>query len=323
MRREIITWSVIAAVILGGFGITVLALNNSLYSASGFVTSYLDALSRKDAAGALEIIGGVPSDADGVDTLLRRDTMPDLTDVAVESDDEVENRVHRVTVSYKVDGTPGTTTFTVVATGRNFGLFPVWSFTDGPLSTVYVTVVGDARFTANGLDLVTPTPDEPQGYLSFTPGAVTLSHATTFLDAAPVTIPVVEPAASIPTAVVVQPNAHMIELVQADVNDSLDTCATQEILMPTGCPFGQSMSNRIVSTPEWSIVQYPEVSIRMGEQSGEWVVPSTPGNAHLLVDVRSLFDGTISAFDEDVPFTVSYAIAFLPGDELLITARYE
>ena len=323
MRREIITWSVIAAVILGGFGITVLALNNTIYSASGFVNSYLDALSRKDAAGALEIIGGIPDDADGVDTLLRRSVMPDLTDVTVVSDEEIENRVHRVTVSYEVDGTAGTTTFGVVSTGRAFGLFPEWSFTDGPLSTVYVTVVGDARFTANGLDLVTPTPDDPQGYLTFTPSSVVLSHATTFLDAPPITVPVREPAASIPTAVVVQPNAHMIELVQADVNDSLDTCATQEILMPTGCPFGQSMSNRIASTPVWSISQYPEVSIRMGEQSGEWVVPTTPGNAHLLVDVRSLFDGTISTFDEDVPFTVSYAIAFLPGDELLITARYE
>jgi hypothetical protein len=39
------------------------------------------------------------------------------------------------------------------------------------------------------------------------------------------------------------------------------------------------------------------------------------------VQVRSLFDGSVSTFDEDVPFTVSYTITF-PGDGgLLITPR--
>lgn len=319
MRREIITWSVVAAILLGAFGFTVLILNNTLYNAPGFVTSYLSALERKDAAGALEIVGGLPEGTDASDTLLRRDVMPDLTNVSVKSDTELPGRLHQISVSYEIDGTPGSTDFVVVSTGRAFGLFPEWEFVEGPISTVYVTVVGDARFTANGLDLVTPTPDDPAGYLAFTPGAVELSHATTFLDAPPITVPVDVPGASIPTAVVVQPNAHMIELVQEDVNALLDTCATQEILMPTGCPFGQSMTNRVASTPKWSITQYPEVSIRMGSESGEWIVPNTPGTAHLFVDVRSLFDGSLTTFDEDVPFSVNYRIAFLPGDELLIT----
>ena len=48
MRRELITWSVVLGVILAGFGATVLALNSTLYSASGFVRTYLDALARHD-----------------------------------------------------------------------------------------------------------------------------------------------------------------------------------------------------------------------------------------------------------------------------------
>ncbi len=322
MRRELITWSLVAALVLGAFGFTVLVLNNSVYSASGYVKSYLDALARQDAAGALEIIGDQPAN-DTSDTLLRRDAMGELTDIKLINDIELEGGVHKVTFSYLADGMAGRTAFEVRDDYLLFGLFPDWHFVTGPLSTMYVTVLGDARFSANGIDLVTPTPNDPAGYLVFTPGTYKLNHDTTYLDAAPVRVDVQEPGASVPTALMVQPNALMIQEVQERVNEGLDTCTTQEVLMPTGCPFGQSMGNRIITAPAWSITQYPEVSIRAGDRSGEWLVPATPGIAHLVVDVRSLFDGSVSTFDEDVPFTVSYAIGFLPGDELLITARYE
>lgn len=343
MRRELITWSVVAAIVLGAFGLTVLVLNNTVYSASGFVQSYLDTLARKDAAGALELIGELDahdaethdeeSPADAVtddpddtevisDTLLRRAAMSELTDIKLMSDIETTDGIHKVTYSYVADGHAGRTTFDVKATGLQFGLFPRWEFVTGPLSTMYVTVVGDARFSANGIDLVTPTPNDPAGYLVFTPSSIKLNHSTTYLDAEPVTVAVADAGASVPTALMVKPNALMVQQVQEQVNEILDTCATQEVLMPTGCPFGQSMGNRIITAPAWSITQYPEVSLRAGDRSGDWIVPSIPGVAHLLVDVRSLFDGSVSTFDEDVPFSVSYTVAFLPGDELLVTARF-
>ena len=39
-------------------------------------------------------------------------------------------------------------------------------------------------------------------------------------------------------------------------------------------------------------------------------IPKTAGTAHLRVDVQELFDGSVSTFDEDVPFEVEFAIAF-------------
>ncbi|MDH6182438.1 hypothetical protein M2152_002620 [Microbacteriaceae bacterium SG_E_30_P1] len=322
MRREIVTWSVVAAILLGAFGITVAVLNTTVYSASGFVSSYMDAIMRKDAAGALEIMGGLPEDNEFSDTLLRREAMTDVTDVSVVSDTEVEG-IHRVTVQYKIGDTEGRTSFEVESTGVSFGIFPMWEFTSGPLSRLYVTVVGDARFSVNGQDLATAAPDEPTGYLAFVPGNFELSHETTFLEAAPETVALREAGASVPTAVITQPNEHMIQVVQEDVNEGLDACTDQQILQPTGCPFGQAIVDRIVSPPTWSISQYPEVSIRISTRTGEWIVPPTAGAAHLTVDVKSLFDGDVSTFDEDVPFEVSYAVSLLPGDDLLITARYE
>ena len=77
------------------------------------------------------------------------------------------------------------------------------------------------------------------------------------------------------------------------MDGELDRCATQDVLFPTGCPFGQSVENRVVSTPKWSIVEYPTVQVEPGDDFDSWVVPSASGTAHLVVDVQSLFDGSI------------------------------
>ena len=98
--------------------------------------------------------------------------------------------------------------------------------------------------------------------------------------------------------------------MQEKVDAYLDECATQEVLFPTGCPFGQPIENRVVSTPEWSIADYPDIRIEAGGEFETWVVPTTSGTAHLVVEVQSLFDGSVSTFDEDVPFDVDYLIAF-------------
>ena len=134
-------------------------------------------------------------------------------------------------------------------------------------------------------------------------------------------VTVTEPAAAVRARVDVEANAAFGKRVQKEVDDYLDACATQTVLLPTGCPFGESMGNRIVSTPTWHMTSYPPVVIQPGSKAGEWIMPETDASAHLTVDVKSLFDGTVSTFDEDVPFTVSYVITFLPDGELSIAGQ--
>ena len=81
------------------------------------------------------------------------------------------------------------------------------------------------------------------------------------------------------------------------------------------------IGNRIVTTPAWSISVYPRVTLQPGIDPGSWLMPPTDAAAHLVVDVRSLFDGSVSTFDADVAFVTSYVVTFLPGDQLLITAQ--
>ena len=320
MRREIITWSVVLVIILAAFGGTVLILNASLYSASGFVRGYLDSLARHDADGALELAGtGAAGDAS--DELLVAAAMGDLSDISLTGDSVDAQGTHTVMYSYLAGGVTGTSTFRVVHKGTLLGLFSTWGFETSPLGVIQLTVEHDSQFTANGVTLQSPTPNEPAPYLVFAPGTYDISHASTWLQAKKLPVTVTEPAAAVRAQLDIEANAAFGKQVQKEVDAYLDDCATQTVLLPTGCPFGESMGNRIVSTPTWRMTTYPAVVILPGPTTGQWTMPGTDGTAHLVVDVKSLFDGSVSTFDEDVPFSVSFVITFLPDGELNIAGQ--
>ena len=257
----------------------MLILNATLYSASGFVGSYLAALERRDADAALELTG--PSVAgDASSELLVRDAMGEVSDIHFESDVESDG-THRVSYSYLAGGEPGYSTFEVHRSGALFGLFSTWSFVESPLAVVHINVKNDARFTVNGLELVSPAPNDPVPYLAFTPGSLALDHESTYLQAATTTVTVTEPAASIPTAIDIVANDDFVAAAQKAVNAHLQSCAKQTILMPTGCPFGYPVRNRIVSPPLWSIITYPVATIKPRETAGEWQMPRTAATAHI------------------------------------------
>lgn len=323
MRREIITWSVALAVILGGFAGTVVILNSSLYSAAGFVRSYLDALARHDADGARELAEWQLASGDASEELLVPEAMGELSDIQLVSDQAGKDGVHHVVYSYSADGVEGTSAFDVRVSGTVLGLFTTWQFATNPYGVVQLTVEHGDEFTANGVDLVAPEADAASPYVVFTPGTYEVSHDSKYLHADPIAVTSTQPGSAVDAELDVQPTAAMIEQVQTEIDAYFkDECATQVVLLPTGCPFGHPISNRIDSTPQWSIVEYPEVTLEPGPEPESWRMPPTRGEAHLLVNVKSIFDGSVSTFDEDVPFTASYLVTFLAGDELLITAQY-
>lgn len=318
MRREFIILSVVAAVVVAAFGATVLVLNSTLYSASGFVRSYLDSLARHDADGALELAGTIPAAGDASRELLVAGALPELGDLALVSDTADAQGTHRVVYSFTSEGKSGQSTFTVRQQGTLLGLFTTWSFESSPLAVLQVTPQHGSTFTANGVQLEAAEQDRPSPYLVFAPGTYELSADSLYLQAKAVSVTASQPGAAIIGTVTLQPTDAFVAQVQKEVDGYLDDCATQTVLLPTGCPFGEQISNRIVTTPAWSIARYPTVALQPGPDPGTWLMPATPAAAHLVVDVRSLFDGSVSTFDEDVPFSSSFVVSFLPDDELLI-----
>ena len=330
MRRTVITWSAVFALLIAGFAASVVALNADLYSAHGFVKGYLSALERQDSASALEVPGVQTSNSAAPD-LLTDAAMGELSDVRVVRDTANADSTHTVVVEYSLSAPEGaetastsTSEFVVARDGTRLGLFPTWRFVTSPLNTVSVTVLHDTTFDVNGYS-VTSTADAgtPATYLVFAPGRYDLDHESAYLTAETVPLAVSAIGEIADATVDVQANEEFVAEVQKHVSAYLEECTTQEVLMPTGCPFGKALANRVESAPAWSMATEPAVTIVPGVEPGTWAVPKTPAAAHLVVDVRSLFDGTLSTFDEDVPFEVQYALTFEADDRLLITAVYE
>lgn len=319
-KRMIVSWSVVIGIIIIGFAVTVLTLNATLFSASGFARSYLDSLARHDVDSVLAM-PGVATDAGASDALLRRDALGSLTGVELVSDVDRGGGIHRVTFDYLLDaGATGRTTFLVEHTGPRLGFFSSWSFAETPLAVLEVTPRNAVDFDVNGVAVVAEAgSDVANPYLVLVPGSFTLSHESTYLEAAPTMVTLTSPGAVEPFALDVQASEEFVAAVDRELAAYLDECATQQVLLPTGCPFGKSISDRIDGLPNWSMVHYPKVSIVPGEQSGTWLVPPVVGSAHLSVDVRSLFDGTVETLDEDVTFTISYLLTLPDGGTLTLT----
>jgi hypothetical protein len=321
LRTLAVRWGIVFGVLLLAFGGTVFTLNSTLYSAAGFVSSYLDALARHDLDGALAM-PGVDHPGAGASDLLTADALGRLTSHTLVSD-EVDGADHRLRFDvHFANDIRAEVEFVVTRAGERMGVFSGWQFARTPLGLLEVTPKNAADFDVNGVAVTSPDgPNQAVRFLVLTPGLYTLSHQSTYLAAEKETYLAKDSAQVTVATVDIHASQEFVDQVNVELAGYLDECATQQVLQPTGCPFGQPISDRIEGLPEWSIAAYPEVTIVPGEQGGVWVVPPTPAAAHLTVQVRSLFDGTLSTFDEDVPFEVEYTITF-PGDgSLLITPR--
>lgn len=316
-------WVVAFGVALLLSGITVVALNATLFGAGGFVRVYLDAVARGDATGALGMPGVDARDLDG--QLLRDEALAGLDAVDVVEDLELPSGQHLVSARWTTGERSGSADFVVERIGTRFGLFPEWGFAQSPIARLSLAVLHDARFTANGVPAASPvSSDDPVEYGVLAPAVYVLDHESRYLEADAVTVVAGEPGGAESAELDIRANAAFVEQVQSEVNAHLDECAEQRVLFPSGCPLGREIENRVVSEPQWSIVDYPVVSVVATPTFGEWEVPTTFAVAHLVVDVRSLFDGRVATLDEDVSVPLRYRITIEPGDAgLRITAVYD
>ncbi|WP_165063155.1 hypothetical protein [Marisediminicola senii] len=319
--RFLVRWGIVVGVLFGLFVGTIVILNSTLYSAEGFVRSYLGAIERRDVAAALRT-PGVDVGDDAATELLVPDALGDVGGVRVLSDTITTAGEHDVEVELELSGERATSVFTVERAGTRFGVFNRWTFVVSPTATLEITPEQVSTFTVNERAVTTENePGTPARYTVLAPGEFTLGHASTYLVADPEDILVLQPGSSAAARIPVRANDDFVAMIQTQLDDLLDDCATQKVLQPTGCPFGETVRNRIVTEPQWSIARYPEVRIQPGPTADTWRVPAVEGAAHLEVDVRSLFDGTISTIDEDVTFSVGYLITLGDNDQVSIVAE--
>jgi hypothetical protein len=317
MRRVVLRW-VAASVVLLLAGVGSVAVIVSVgFGPSSVVTAYLDALARRDAASALALPGVVVDG--GSRALLTSAALPGLSGVRVVDDVEHDGGMHRITASWTSDGEPGQTTFEVERVGTLLGVFPVWGFAQSPIARLSLDVRDALEVTA-GTQAVHIASTGAHDYAVLVPGSYRFSEDTALRTADPVTVPIDTVGQRVAGTVHVGASAKLVAAVQTQVHALLAACAKQTVLFPAGCPFGQEIDDRVVSTPAWSIRSEPEIRLEGSGDGANWTIPSVPGTAHLVVQVQSLFDGATTTFDKDVPFTIRATVRVGADGSISITA---
>jgi len=325
-RTTIVAMSVIGVLLVAALAAGAASLYREFYSPRAFVLHYLELLQEHRTAEALAIPGVAVDSAEleaaslpttASEALLRPDALAALSDATVIGE-SVDGDQTRVTVSYAAGGYTGETTFSVQPDTTG-GLLPRWRFARSPLSVMKLTVEGSMRFAVNGFEVdkrqvsidgadVDPTAAIP--LLVFSPGLYSVDVDTAISATPGVAVLADAPLAGIPVDVQAQPTEEFVSVVQQRVEDFLTDCSQQKVLQPTGCPFGFTVRNRIDDAPTWSIVEQPDVTV-VPDGAG-WRIPSTKAVAHIVVDIRSIFDGSVRTVEEDVPFRVDGQITVLP-----------
>ncbi len=325
---------VVGLLLIAAVGAAVATISREFYSPSAFVERYLGMLADGRAADALAVPGVAVDSAEleaarlpatASDALLRRDALATLTDIEIISETEGEDGIILVTARYHAGAFPGTTTFAVQSDG-SIGFAPTWRFATSPLAIMDLSVKGSMTFDVNGFTVdkrqvspegVEADPQAPMSLLVFSPGIYSVSVDTAISATRGAAVLSDSPFAMVPVDIQAFATPEFVETVQTTVEEFLLSCATQEVLQPTACPFGFVVQDRIASPPTWSIADLPTVSV-VPDGAG-WRIPAADATARIEVDIRSLFDGSVRHVTEDVPFEVTGTIAVLPDGSASIT----
>jgi hypothetical protein len=322
----------VGVLLIAALGAGGAVLYKDFYGPSAFVTRYLDLLSSGRAADALRV-PGVAIDRETLETagidptaseaLLRRAALAPLTDVRVDAEESVGG-ITSVRVTYDAGGHAGSTTFSVSQDGWE-GVTPRWRFTQSPLAVMQLTVRGADRFAVNGFEVdrrqvsaagVDAGPLDPLPLLVFTPGLYAVTVDTAISEASGYGILADTPLAVTPLDVQTDPTDEFVDVVQQRVEEFLTACTSQQVLQPTACPFGIQVRNRIETLPTWSIVSHPTVTLE--PDGADWRIRPADAVAHVEVEIKSLFDGSVEEVSEDVPFQVDGSITVLPDGSVSI-----
>lgn len=316
MRRAVGSWLLVGVLFVSAFVVSVAALNSDLYGPRGFVRGYLEALGNRDAATALDI-AGLPLPDDEASSLLVPAALTGFSGIRSVSDVERADGSHTVTFDVTLANGTARTEFHVERDGSKFGVFENWRFSELPLASLSVAVTGSRAATVNGQAVSTDV-DEPFAVL--VPGLYVVDHESNWLEARDLPTRVTEPGSFVEADVEATANQQFTTTVQADVNAALERCATQELLQPSGCPFGIELTDRVESAPAWSIERFPVVTITPGDEPGRWIATARRGTAHIEVDLQSLFDGSESTLDDNVSFSATYSIVIDETGRFTLTA---
>jgi hypothetical protein len=296
MGPRVRTFGLLALGVVALWLLTILTLNLPVYSAGGFVMGYLRALEDADyglaatKAGLSEVPLVTPMDSEALQN-------PKI--VAIGS---LETRDIVVQASYDVAGEEQHTVFVIAESEPVLWFFTSWAFTRPPTARLELAVMGDSRVVINGTELSTTSLGGPPRTSVLVPGLYEATLATEWVEAEAIQRTITEVGSQSAIRLTPRPTARLKDAASEAVEDYLDACAFQGVLQPSSCPFGITIDDRVIGSPVWKILDYPNVQLGLAGDRASWSLSATQGVAEVTVVVQSLFDGEISEVVDIVTF---------------------
>ncbi|WP_312875960.1 hypothetical protein [Arthrobacter terrae] len=284
--------------------ITISVVNANYFGPQQPVRDYFQALHDGDGAKALGLLKPTTPTANPavLDGRGLSSAAAHLSDLRVGDPQPEDGGNVKVTASYNVDGAQKSTNFQLEPAGKQWLFFSTWSFIPAPLPTLDVSVVNETTASLNGVTVRMPAGRNRFAVLY--PGQYEAAFANDLFQAPAVSTTVTSPAVRVPAVdLATAPSAKLMNAVNDQLQQYLDGCAKQQVLLPADCPLSNHSDNRIVSPVLWNIVSYPKVNI--SAYGGAWVIAPLTVKAQVSYQEQQLYTGEVSQVKqaEDFGFT--------------------
>lgn len=274
VTRIALRWALAALAVVILLILSIIISNRTVFSASAQVKTLQQLLVEGRGGEALGLLNATVPEGDAValDGVVLQRTQQGITDFTVDRPlpDAQDADLVSVTAHYKAGGVPMESSYRLRHEGKSWFFFDTWKFEETVLPTVLVKAN-----TVNEIELNEQKIPLDQGRTTlpvFFPAVLDAGFETRNFQADTrgmvVTGPSDEP---VEIALRTEPTPHFTETVNQQVQDYLDKCTEQKVLMPSNCPFAYHTSARVdAESINWKIADYPDPEVSYYD--GTWVL---------------------------------------------------
>ncbi len=300
---------------------TVTLVNTHVFGPHHQVESYLEALRDGNGELALGLLNATVPNANPalLDGPALQRAAAGMENVEVGSPEPAGDNRMQITVTYTLGDAERSTAFLLEKTGTEWLFFNRWELVPAPLPTLEVSVLNENEATLNGMRVAVP--EGRSQFAVFYPAQVEAEFASEYFAAPAQAMTVTDrQQGQARLALATTATPALVEAVDAELKAFLDSCAEQEVFQPTNCPFGFQTENRVAGPINWSIAEYPPVSIE--PYNGDWVISPLKGKVLLETSLQDLFTGVIEpvSVPQNFSFTARLSVT---SEEISVTPVVE
>lgn len=300
-------WSFLLVLCFAAGAITIATVRNTSYGPENTVQRYLSALREGDGETAIALLNPTTPTASAAvlqGEPLKR-AVAALGQLNIGTAEKTSETTAKVPVSFTADGTQHTTVFQLQSKSKDWLFFDNWTFAPNSLPTVDLSVPNNSVASLNGIEV--NVPHGQNQFAALYPGVYTASLSTPNFQATEQHTVLTSNSDNGSLSLTPQPSNRLLDQVNSQLKSFLDGCASQQVLLPTGCPLSAATSNRILGPVSWQITQYPSAQITPYNNS--WSIAPLSFRAKVSYEEQSLLTGEKSSFSREFDFGFSATLA--------------